>query len=293
MSEQEWLAKRFEEQRPRLRQVAYRMLGSLAEADDAVQDAWLRASRAGAAGVENLDGWLTTIVARVCLNLLRSRQTRREEPLEVHVPDPVISFGADPEQAALLGDAVGLALLVVLDTLNPAERVAFVLHDMFAMPFDEIARLLETSAPAARQLASRGRRRIRAAAMPEGALEAQREVVDAFFAAARNGDFDALVALLDPDIVLRSDGGATHPRSTALVQGAAAVAGRALQFANPAARLDPLVVNGGAGVLVTLEGRPFSLIAFTVSGGRIAEIDAIADPDRVQRIVDAHSAQRR
>jgi RNA polymerase sigma factor (sigma-70 family) len=292
MSEEEWLAERFEEQRPRLRQVAYRMLGSLAEADDAVQDAWLRASRAGAAGVENLDGWLTTIVARVCLNLLRSRQTRREEPLEVHVPDPVISFEADPEQAALLGDAIGLALLVVLDTLNPAERVAFVLHDMFAMPFDEIARLLETSAPAARQLASRGRRRIRAAAAPEGALESQREVVDAFFAAARNGDFDALVALLDPDIVLRSDGGATHPRATALVQGAAAVAGRALQFANPAARLQPLIVNGGAGVLVTLEGRPFSLIAFTVSGGRIAEIDAIADPDRVRRIVDAQPTQR-
>ena len=282
MSEQEWLAGRFEEQRPRLRQVAYRMLGSLAEADDAVQDAWLRASRAGATGVENLDGWLTTIVARICLNLLRSRRTRREEPLEVHVPDPVISFEVDPEQAALLGDAVGLALLVVLDTLNPAERVAFVLHDMFAMPFDEIARLLETSAPAARQLASRGRRR---------ALESQREVVDAFFAAARNGDFDALVALLDPDIVLRSDGGATHPRFTAHVEGADAVAGRALQFANPAARLHPLVVNGGAGVLVTLEGQPFSLIAFTVSGGRIAEIDAIADPGRVRRIVDAHSAQ--
>ncbi|MEN3284967.1 MAG: hypothetical protein V7607_6107 [Solirubrobacteraceae bacterium] len=290
MSDQEWLAKRFEEQRPRLRQVAYRMLGSLAEADDAVQDAWLRASRAGPDGVENLDGWLTTIVARVCLNLLRSRQTRREEPLDVHVPDPVVSLEADPEQAALLVDAVGLALLVVLDTLNPAERVAFVLHDMFAVPFDDIARLLEASAPAARQLASRGRRRIRAAATPEGALESQREVVDAFFAAARNGDFDALVALLDPDIVLRSDGGAAHPRLTARVEGAAAVAGRAVQFANPAAHLHPLVVNGGAGVLVTLEGRPFSLMAFTVSGGRIAEIDAIADPDRVRRIVGAHSA---
>jgi RNA polymerase sigma-70 factor (ECF subfamily) len=290
MSDQEWLAKRFEEQRPRLRQVAYRMLGSLAEADDAVQDAWLRASRADASDVENLDGWLTTIVARVCLNLLRSRQTRREEPLDVHVPDPVVSLEADPEQAALLGDAVGLALLVVLDTLNPAERVAFVLHDMFAVPFDDIARLLEASAPAARQLASRGRRRIRAAATPQGALESQREVVDAFFAAARNGDFDALVALLDPDIVLRSDGGATQPRLTTRVQGAAAVAGRALQFANPAARLHPVVVNGGAGVLVTLEGRPYSLIAFTVSGNRIAEIDAIADPDRIRRIVDAHSA---
>ncbi|HZO96610.1 MAG TPA: sigma-70 family RNA polymerase sigma factor [Gaiellaceae bacterium] len=292
MRDQEWLAERFEEQRPRLRQVAYRMLGSLAEAEDAVQDAWLRASRAGADGVENLDGWLTTVVARVCLNLLRSRQTRREEPLDVHVPDPVVSFEADPEQAALLGDAVGLALLVVLDTLSPAERVAFVLHDMFAVPFGEIARLLETSAPAARQLASRGRRRIRAAAKPEGALESQREVVDAFFAAARNGDFETLVSLLDPDIVLRSDGGAARPRLTAHVEGAAAVAGRALQYANPAARLHPLVVNGGAGVLVTLEGRPFSLLAFTVSGGRIVEIDAIADPERVRRILDAPSARR-
>jgi RNA polymerase sigma-70 factor, ECF subfamily len=293
MSDEEWLAERFEEQRPRLRQVAYRMLGSLAEADDAVQDAWLRASRAGAAGVENLDGWLTTIVARVCLNLLRSRRTRREEPLDdVHVPDPVLSSEADPEQAALLGDAVGLALLVVLDTLNPAERVAFVLHDMFAVPFDDIAGLLETSAPAARQLASRGRRRIRAAATPEGALESQREVVDAYFAAARDGDFDALVALLDPNIVLHSDGGAAQPSFTARVEGAAAVAGRALQSANPAAHLHPLVLNGGAGVLITLDGRPFALIAFTISGGRIAEIDAIVDPDRVRTILDAHSAQR-
>jgi RNA polymerase sigma factor (sigma-70 family) len=293
MSDEEWLAERFEEQRPRLRQVAYRMLGSLAEADDAVQDAWLRASRAGAAGVENLDGWLTTIVARVCLNLLRSRRTRREEPLDdVHVPDPVVSSEADPEQAALLGDAVGLALLVVLDTLNPAERVAFVLHDMFAVPFDDIAGLLETSAPSARQLASRGRRRIRAAATPQGALESQREVVDAYFAAARNGDFDALVALLDPDIVLHSDGGATQPSFTARVVGAAAVAGRALQTANPAAHLHPLVLNGGAGVLITLDDRPFALIAFTISGGRIAEIDAIVDPDRVRTILDAHSAQR-
>jgi RNA polymerase sigma-70 factor (ECF subfamily) len=286
MSDQDWLAERFEEHRARLRQVAYRILGSAAEADDAVQDAWLRASRAGARDVENIGGWLTTIVARVCLNLLRSRRTRREEPLDVHVPDPVVALEADPEQAALLGDAVGLALLVVLETLSPPERVAFVLHDMFAVPFDEIARMLDTSSAAARQLASRGRRRVRSAATPEGPLAAQREVVDAFFAAARRGDFEALISVLDPDVVLRSDGGAERAL-TASVEGAAAVAGRALMFANPAARLHPVVVNGGAGVVVTLDERPISLIAFTVVGGRIAEIDAIADPERLSRLVGA------
>ena len=286
MSDQDWLAERFEEHRARLRQVAYRILGSAAEADDAVQDAWLRASRAGARDVENIGGWLTTIVARVCLNLLRSRRTRREEPLDVHVPDPVVALEADPEQAALLGDAVGLALLVVLDTLSPPERVAFVLHDMFAVPFDEIAHMLDTSSAAARQLASRARRRVRSTATPEGSLEAQREVVDAFFAAARRGDFEALIAVLDPDVVLRSDGGAERAL-TARVKGAAAVAGRALMFANPAASLHPVVVNGGAGVVVTVDGRPFSLIAFTVVGGRIAEIDAIADPERLRRLVGA------
>ena len=286
MSDQDWLAERFEEHRARLRQVAYRILGSAAEADDAVQDAWLRASRAGARDVENIGGWLTTIVARVCLNLLRSRRTRREEPLDVHVPDPVVALEADPEQAALLGDAVGLALLVVLETLSPPERVAFVLHDMFAVPFDEIARMLDTSSAAARQLASRGRRRVRIAATPEGSLEVQREVVDAFFAAARRGDFEALISVLDPDVVLRSDGGAERAL-TARVEGAAAVAGRALMFANLAASLHPVVVNGGAGVVVTVDGRPFSLIAFTVVGGRIAEIDAIADPERLRRLVGA------
>src|SRR5881397_2768398 len=209
MSDQDWLAERFEEHRARLRQVAYRMLGSAAEADDAVQDAWLRASRAGARDVENVGGWLTTIVARVCLNLLRSRRTRREAPL------------------------------VVLKTLSPPERVAFVLHDMFAVPFDEIARMLDTSSAAARQLASRGRRRVRIAATPEGSLEAQREVVDAFFAAARRGDFEALISVLDPDVVLRSDGGAERALTTS-VEGAAAVAGRALMFANPAAMLHPV-----------------------------------------------------
>jgi RNA polymerase sigma factor (sigma-70 family) len=286
VSDQDWLAERFEEHRARLRQVAYRILGSAAEADDAVQDAWLRARRAGARDVENIGGWLTTIVARVCLNLLRSRRTRREEPLDVHVPDPVVALEADPEQATLLGDAVGLALLVVLETLSPPERVAFVLHDMFAVPFDEIARMLDTSSAAARQLASRGRRRVRITATPEGSLEAQREVVDAFFAAARRGDFEALISVLDPDVVLHSDGGAERAL-TASVEGAAAVAGRALMFANPAARLHPVVVNGGAGVVVTLDERPISLIAFTVVGGRIAEIDAIADPERLSRLVGA------
>jgi RNA polymerase sigma factor (sigma-70 family) len=286
MSDQDWLAERFEEHGARLRQVAYRILGSATEADDAVQDAWLRASRAGARDVENIGGWLTTIVARVCLNLLRSRRTRREEPLDVHVPDPVVALEADPEQAALLGDAVGLALLVVLETLSPPERVAFVLHDMFAVPFDEIARMLDTSSAAARQLASRARRRVRTTATPEGSLEAQREVVDAFFAAARRGDFQALMSVLDPDVVLRSDGGAERAL-TASVEGAAAIAGRALMFANPAARLHPVVVNGGAGVVVILDERPISLIAFTVVGGRIAEIDAIADPERLSRLVGA------
>jgi RNA polymerase sigma factor (sigma-70 family) len=284
MSDQDWLAERFEEHRAHLRQVAYRMLGSAAEADDAVQDAWLRASRAGADDVENIGGWLTTIVARVCLNLLRSRGTRREEPLDVHVPDPVVSLEDDPEQAALLGDAVGIALFVVLERLSPPERVAFVLHDMFAVPFDDIARMLDTSTAAARQLASRGRRRVRIAATPEGSLDAQREVVDAFFAAARRGDFEALISVLDPDVVLRSDGGAEHAFSMRL-EGAASVAGRAVMFANPAARLHPIVVNGGAGVVATVDGRRFSLMAFTVVGGSIVEIDAIADPERVSRLV--------
>jgi RNA polymerase sigma-70 factor (ECF subfamily) len=285
MGDQDWLATRFEEQRARLRRVAYRMLGSPAEADDAVQDAWLRASHAGADEVDNLGGWLTTIVARVCLDRLRARRARREDPLDVHVPDPVVGLESDPEQAALLGDAVGLALLVVLETLSPAERVAFVLHDMFAIPFDEIARLLDTSPAAARQLASRGRRRVRGAAKPDGAVAAQREVVDAFFAAARGGDFDALIAVLDPDVVVRVDGGAARPSLTTAVEGEAAVAGLALRFALPSARLLPVIVNGGAGVVVVVDGRPFSLMAFTVAGGRIAEIDAISDPERLGAIV--------
>jgi RNA polymerase sigma-70 factor, ECF subfamily len=284
MDENQWLADRFEEHRAHLRAVAYRMLGSLSEADDAVQDAWLRVARAGADGVENLGGWLTTIVARVCLNMLRSRTTRREEPLGgVHVPDPVVTAEGttQPEEMALLADSVGLALLVVLDTLAPAERLAFVLHDMFNLPFDEIAPMVDRSPEAARQLASRARRRVRDAAVPspDPDVARQRRVVDAFFRAARGGDFDALVALLDPDIVLRAD--------SVELRGAEAIAGQAIRFALPTAELRPALVNGAAGVLVVVDGRPQSVMGFTVSEGKIVEIDAIADPERVRRIAEA------
>jgi RNA polymerase sigma factor (sigma-70 family) len=293
MDEDEWLADRFEEHRAHLRTVAYRMLGSLTEADDAVQDTWLRMSRAGAHDVENLGGWLTTIVARVCLNMLRSRNVRREAPLEVHLPDPLVSPHPQlqPEEEALLADSVGLALLVVLDTLSPAERLAFVLHDMFELPFDEIAPMVGRSPAAARQLASRARRRVRGADVPaaDPDLARQREVVDAFFSAARGGDFDALVAVLDPDVVLRIDAGAGS-RATMAVQGAAAVARQALTGLAATLRgvdLRPALVNGAAGVVATVRGRPITVISFTVAGGRIAEIDAIADPDRIRRITAA------
>jgi RNA polymerase sigma factor (sigma-70 family) len=291
MDERDWLADRFEEHRPHLRAVAYRMLGSLAEADDAVQDAWLRLSRAGAGEVENLGGWLTTIVARICLNMLRSRATRREEPLDAHLPDPVISpeGSLQPEEEALLADSVGLALLVVLDSLSPAERLAFVLHDMFDLPLDEIAPMVGRSPTAARQLASRARRRVKGAEIPapDPDLARQRDVVDAFFRAARGGDFDGLVALLDPDVVLRSDFGARRPAAARVTQGAAAVARQALIAAFPDAQLHPALVNGAAGVVVTVRGRPFAVLGFTVTDGKIVEIDAIADPDRVRRIAAA------
>jgi RNA polymerase sigma factor (sigma-70 family) len=288
MDERDWLAGRFEEHRPRLRAVAYRMLGSLAEADDAVQDAWLRLSRAGAGEVENLGGWLTTVVARICLNMLRSRATRREEPLDAHLPDPVISPEGPlrPEEEALLADSVGLALLVVLDSLSPAERLAFVLHDMFDLPFEEIAPMVGRTPAAARQLASRARRRVGGAEIPapDPDLARQRDVVDAFFRAARGGDFDTLVTLLDPDVVLRSDFGARRPAAATVTHGAAAVARQALIGAVPTAQLHPALVNGAAGVVVTVRGRPFAVLGFTVTDGRIVEIDAIADPDRVRRI---------
>jgi RNA polymerase sigma factor (sigma-70 family) len=291
MNENEWLAARFEEHRAHLRAVAYRMLGSLAEADDAVQDTWLRLSRAGADEVENLGGWLTTIVARVCLNVLRSRATRREESLGVRLPDPVISAegGLQPEEEAVLADSVGLALLVVLDTLTPAERLAFVLHDMFELPFEEIAPMVGRSPAAARQLASRARRRVRGAEVPapDPDRARQRAVVDAFFSAARGGDFDALVAVLDPDVVLRSDFGARRPGASVVVRGAPAVARQALIGALPGARLRPALVNGAAGVVITVGERPFAVMGFTVTEGKIVEIDAIADPERVARIAAA------
>jgi RNA polymerase sigma factor (sigma-70 family) len=291
MDENEWLAERFEEHRGHLRAVAYRMLGSLTEADDAVQDTWLRLSRAGASEVENFGGWLTTIVARVCLNMLRSRHTRREESLGVHLPDPVISAegGLQPEEEAVLADSVGLALLVVLDTLTPAERLAFVLHDMFELPFEEIAPMVGRSPAAARQLASRARRRVKGAEVPapDPDLARQRGVVDAFFLAARGGDFDALVALLDPDVVLRADFGARRPGAPAEVRGSEAVARQAIMGALPAAQLHPALVNGAAGVVVTIGGRPFAVMGFTVTEGKIVEIDAIADPERVRRIATA------
>jgi RNA polymerase sigma factor (sigma-70 family) len=291
MDERDWLADRFEEHRPRLRAVAYRMLGSLTDADDAVQDAWLRLTRAGAGEVENLGGWLTTVVARICLNMLRSRATRGEEPLDAHLPDPVISPEGplQPEEEALLADSVGLALLVVLDSLSPAERLAFVLHDMFELPFEEIAPMVGRSPTTARQLASRARRRVRGAELPapDPDFARQRDVVDAFFLAARGGDFDALVALLDPDVVLRSDFGARRPAAPRVTHGAAAVARQALIGALPAAHLHPALVNGAAGVVVTVHGRPFAVLGFTVTDGRIVEIDAIADPDRVPRIAAA------
>jgi RNA polymerase sigma factor (sigma-70 family) len=286
VEEREWLTERFEEHRTRLRAVAYRMLGSVSEAEDAVQEAWLRLRRADTDGVENLGGWLTTVVARVCLNMLRSRERRRENSLDdVRVPDPLVSpeSGLDPEQEAVLADSVGLALLVVLETLTPAERLAFVLHDMFAVPFDDIGPMIARTPTAARQIASRARRRVRGQApAPDPDLARQREVVDAFFAASRDGDLDALVSVLDPDVVLRADGGAARARQNVVIRGAEAVAGQAVSYGRlfPFAR--PALVNGAAGVVVAARGRPLSILAFTVTDGKIVAIDVLADPDRLR-----------
>ncbi len=280
------LAERFEEHRTHLRAVAYRMLGSPSEADDAVQEAWLRLSRADTSDVENLRAWLTTVVSRVCLNMLRSRRSRREEPLDVHVPDPIVSRadGMDPEHEALLADSVGLALLVVLEQLAPAERLAFVLHDMFAVPFDDIAPVVGRSPTAARQLASRARRRVQGTApVPDADLARQREVVDAFFAASRAGDFDALLAVLDPDVVTRSDAGPGRPGSV-VVRGARAVAERAMSYARLSPWVRPALVNGAAGAVVAPQGRPFAVMGFTIADGRIVEIDALTDPERLRRL---------
>jgi RNA polymerase sigma factor (sigma-70 family) len=296
MDDSEWLADRFEDQRDHLRAVAYRMLGSLTEADDAVQDAWLRFSRSGSGGVENLGGWLTTIVARVCLNMLRSRNARREDAYGVHLPDPVVSpfDGPQPEEEALLADSVGLALLVVLDSLNPAERLAFVLHDMFELPFEEIAPMVGRSPTAARQLASRARRRVKGADVraPDPDLARQRAVVDAFFSAARRGDFDALVALLDPRVVLRIDAGPRRPAASMVLNGREGVAKQALTglqpvLSSPVVQVRLALVNGSAGVVVTTGQQAVTVMGFTVVDGRIAEIDAIADPERVPRIAAA------
>jgi RNA polymerase sigma factor (sigma-70 family) len=288
VDDQQWLTERFQQHRPHLRAVAYRMLGSLTDADDAVQDAWERVSRARADEVGNLKAWLTTIVARVCLNLLRSRNAQREESLEVSVPDPIVTLegGPDPEQQVLLADSVGLALQVVIDTLAPAERLAFVLHDLFDLPFEEIAPMVGRTPEATRQLASRARRRVKGAEtpLPERDLARQRAVVDAFFAASRAGDFDALVAVLHPDVVVRADFSPSRPRRSAVTRGAAAVARQALQGASPAAQVHPALVNGAAGAVLTMDGRPYAVFAFTIAEGKIVQIDAVADPDRVARL---------
>ena len=295
MDEHDFLAQRFEENRTHLRAVAYRMLGSISEAEDAVQEAWLRLSRSETSDIQNLGGWLTTVVARLCLNTLRSRRSRREVPLEeplgeppsVRVPDPIVSRadGIDPEQEALLADSVGLALLVVLETLTPAERLAFVLHDMFAVPFEEIAPIVGRSPAAARQLASRARRRVQeAATSPDVDLTRQREAVNAFLAAARDGDFDALLAVLDPDVVLRADSGAVRAGLSREVRGAQAVAEQALTFAQLSPFAQPALVNGAAGVVVAPGGRPYAVMGFTVTRGKIVEINILADPARLHQL---------
>ena len=283
MDERDWLAEQFEAHRTHLRAVAYRMLGSLSDADDAVQDAWLRLSRADTSDVENLGGWLTTVVARVCLDVLRSRASRREEPLDAHVAEPIVggADGTDPEHEALLVDAVGSALLVVLDTLAPAERLAFVLHDLFAVPFAEVAAILGRSPNAAKMLTSRARRRVRGVApVPEADLARQREVVDAFLAASRGGDFAALLALLDPDVVFRADAAAVQMGAPAELRGAPAVARRARGGAGAA---QPALVNGAAGAVWAPGGRPRLVFGFTIRGGKIVAIDLVADPERLSQ----------
>ena len=287
MTDSEWLARRFEEHRTRLRAVAYRMLGSLSEADDAVQEAWIRVSRSDTSEVENLAGWLTTIVGRVALNMLRSRASRREQPMDGYVPEPIIDRvdGTDPEHEALLADSVGLAMLVVLETLGPAERLAFVLHDMFAVPFEEIAPILDRTPESARQLASRARRRIQGAApVPDADLDRQHQVVDAFLKASREGDFEALVAVLDPEVVLRADRGAVPAAVPRVVRGAEKVASQALMYRRLDLTLKPALINGAAGLVALKDGEPFSVIGFTVRGGKIVEMDILADRARLEQL---------
>jgi RNA polymerase sigma factor (sigma-70 family) len=285
VNEQDWLAERFETSKPQLRGVAYRMLGSLSEADDAVQEAWLRLSRSDASGIQNLGAWLTTVVGRVCLDMLRARKARREEPLAGRLPDLLVDRAdeIDPEHEALLADSVGLALLVVLETLSPPERLAFVLHDIFGVPFDEIAPIVDRSPEAARQLASRARRRVRAErTVPDADLETQREVIAAFLAAARDGDFDRLLAVLDPDVVVRADFGAGRVRE---LRGAAEVARQASGYAQLGLEVRPALINGVAGMVAFRNGEPFSVGAVTVRDGKIVELDFLNDPERL-RLLD-------
>jgi RNA polymerase sigma factor (sigma-70 family) len=287
MDEADWLAARFEQQRAHLRAVAYRMLGSLAEADDAVQNSWLRLSRAGAADVDNLAGWLTTVVARECLKMLRARRSRREEPLtDTAAEPPAGDHGvSDPEAQALLADSVGPALMVVLDTLAPAERLAFVLHDVFAVPFDQIAPILERSPAATRQLASRARRRIQGATPPKHVeLARQRQVVDAFLTALREGDFDALLAVLDPDVLFRDDSAALPPGAAALLRGARAVGAHALTYSPHARFVQPALVNGAVGLAIVPHGGPIGALGFTFKHDKIAEIEGISDPERLRHV---------
>ena len=284
--DRERLAEQFEHHRAHLRAVAYRMLGSASEADDAVQESWIRLGRTDVSDVQNLRAWLTTVVSRVCLDMLRTRTSRREDSLDTHVPDPVITrVDGDPESDAVLADSVGLALLVVLETLEPAERLAFVLHDVFGMTFEEIAPIVDRSPVATRQLASRARRRVQGEApTPDADLRTQRRVVNAFLAAAQAGDFEALVAVLDPDIVLRADAGAVKGMSR-LVRGAQAVAGQAAAFSKMALSNQVVLVNGNIGLVCRLpDGRLFSVISFTIAGGKVVEMDILADPDRLSRL---------
>ena len=286
-SKQTDLARRFERSRARLHAVAFRMLGASGEAEEAVQEAWLRLDRTDPEEIDDLQGWLTTVVARICLDMLRARRARREEPLGPHVPDPIVSpvEGADPAHEAVVADSVGLAMLGVLETLSPEERVAFVLHDMFSVPFEQVADLLDRSPAAARKAASRARGRVEVESTePDVDLERQREVIEAFFAASREGDFDALVAVLHPEVILRADGGKARPSANHVIRGATEVASRAMTFANLGPFVRPVRVNGVAGVLVAPEGKPFSVMAFTVAGGRIVAMDALADPDRLGRL---------
>jgi RNA polymerase sigma-70 factor (ECF subfamily) len=287
MNEQERLAELFEQHRPRMRGVAYRMLGSLSEAEDAVQEAWLRFSRTDTSQVHDLRAWLTTVVARICLNVLRSRAARREDPTDPHLPDAIVSATdtVTPEDEALTADSVGLAMLIVLETLRPAERLAFVLHDVFDVPFEEIAKILDRSEPATRQLASRARRRVRAAPRPDARPAHQWELVEAFLAAARNGDFGALVNVLHPDVVLRVDAGATGPGGSRLARGAEAVASGAVAFQNLGLAAHRVLVNGAPGVVTFAGDEPFSLVGFTVAGDRVVEMNVITDPVRLRRLV--------